>query len=113
MPVNEKIYEFEVKISYYLMVAHSAGIVTSLTLLKDYKGNEALVGIGKFIAVFGVGLIFAILSYLLLAIEYSLDEDNNKELRERISTFGTIATVLSGTLLVGAIVALIYHYIGY
>jgi hypothetical protein len=44
----------------YLLIAHAAGLVTCLTLLKDYKDNPQLKGLGGFIGLFGFGLIFAI-----------------------------------------------------
>jgi hypothetical protein len=45
-----------------LMVAHGAGLVTCLTLLKDYNAASTghLKGLGLFIALFGVGLVLAV-----------------------------------------------------
>ena len=37
-----------------LMLGHAAGLVTCLTLMKDYKENSQLEGLGTFIALFGV-----------------------------------------------------------
>ena len=47
-----------------LMVAHAAGLVTCLTLVKDYKLESPgpLKGTGCFIVLFGSGLIAAILA---------------------------------------------------
>jgi hypothetical protein len=52
------------KALYTLMVGHAAGLVTCLTLIKDYKENPQLKGLGTFIALFGVGLIIAVFSVL-------------------------------------------------
>jgi hypothetical protein len=43
-----------------LMVGHAAGLVTCLTLIKDYKDNPQLKGLGTFIVLFGVGLVIAL-----------------------------------------------------
>jgi hypothetical protein len=45
-----------------LMVGHGAGLVTCLTLLKDYNAASPghLKGLGLFIALFGVGLVLAL-----------------------------------------------------
>jgi hypothetical protein len=51
-----------------LMVAHAAGLVACLTLLKDYKDNPALKGLGLFIGLFGLGLVAAIICAVLLMI---------------------------------------------
>jgi hypothetical protein len=45
-----------------LMVGHAAGLVTCLTLIKDYHSTPQLKGLGLFIALFGVGLVCAISS---------------------------------------------------
>lgn len=42
-----------------LMVANAAGLVTCLTLLKDYNSTPQLKGVGAFIWVFGIGLLAA------------------------------------------------------
>jgi hypothetical protein len=47
-----------------LMIAHAAGLVTCLTLSKDYKDTPQLKGIGTFVMAFGVGLVFAISAYV-------------------------------------------------
>jgi hypothetical protein len=51
-----------------LMVAQAAGLVTCLTLLKDYGDKPQLKGLGVFIAVFGLGLVAAIVSSFFLLI---------------------------------------------
>jgi hypothetical protein len=51
-----------------LMIAHAAGLVTCLTLVKDYKAESPgqLKGLGLFIGLFGVGLVTAIICAVLL-----------------------------------------------
>jgi hypothetical protein len=44
-----------------LMVGHAAGLVTCLTLMKDYN-NPQLKGLGWFITLFGLGLFLAVVS---------------------------------------------------
>jgi hypothetical protein len=45
-----------------LMVGHAAGLVTCLTLIKDYNNTPQLKGLGPFIVLFGVGLFLAVAS---------------------------------------------------
>jgi hypothetical protein len=47
-----------------LMVGHAAGLVTCLTLIKDYKENARLQELGTFILLFGVGLVVAVFSVM-------------------------------------------------
>jgi hypothetical protein len=47
-----------------LILGHAAGLVTCLTLLKDYKDQ----GLGWFIVMFGYGLILATISAVLWVI---------------------------------------------
>jgi hypothetical protein len=48
-----------------LMVGHAAGLVTCLTLIKDYNSTPQLRGLGTFIALFGFGLVCAVSSALV------------------------------------------------
>jgi hypothetical protein len=48
-----------------LMVGHAAGLVTCLTLMKDYKENPQLDGLGTFIALFGCGLVVAVIAVMV------------------------------------------------
>jgi hypothetical protein len=45
-----------------LMVGHAAGLVTCLTLIKDYNNTPQLKGLGWFITLFGLGLFLAVVS---------------------------------------------------
>jgi hypothetical protein len=46
-----------------LLIAHGAGLVTCLTLLKDYDANPRLKGIGWFITLFVTGFGWAMFAY--------------------------------------------------
>ena len=52
---------------HYLFVAHGAGLVGGLTLLKDYAATPQYKGVGLPIALFSVGLIAAITAYITLS----------------------------------------------
>jgi hypothetical protein len=59
-----ELYAEEQQAAKYLMIAHAAGLVTTLTLLKDYKdGLPIFKGIGTFVLLFSGGLAFAIGAY--------------------------------------------------
>jgi hypothetical protein len=59
-------WDVQAKVVNYLMIAHAAGLVTCVTLLKDYKDNPQLKGIGLFVVLFGIGLVAAIIAFGLL-----------------------------------------------
>jgi hypothetical protein len=52
---------------HYLFLAHSAGLVGALTVLKDYVSTPQYRGVGIPAGLFGVGLIAAIVSYIALS----------------------------------------------
>jgi hypothetical protein len=83
-----------------LMIAHAAGLVTCLTLSKDYKDTPQLKGIGTFVMAFGVGLVFAISAYVdLMILRLGGGKPNERGLyRAYMSMAG-----MSGLLLVAAI----------
>jgi hypothetical protein len=60
-------HEFEAQGVKYLLVAHAAGLITCLSLLKDYEHTPRLKGIGVFVYLFGFGLIAAAAAYGALA----------------------------------------------
>jgi hypothetical protein len=62
------LWEAYLKAVNSLMIAHGAGLVTCLTLLKDYDANPKLKGIGFIITMFACGLAFAILAYSALML---------------------------------------------
>lgn len=53
---------------HYLFVAHGAGFVGGLTILKDYTSTPQYRGVGLPIALFGIGLLAAILAYITLSL---------------------------------------------
>jgi hypothetical protein len=61
-----------------LLIAHGAGLVTCLTLLKDYDANPRLKDIGFIITMFACGLAFAILTYLSLILHRHTTTMSNK-----------------------------------
>jgi hypothetical protein len=58
-------WDVHVKMVNYLLIAHAAGLVTCVTLLKDYQATP-LKGIGFFVVLFACGLILAIVATFLL-----------------------------------------------
>jgi hypothetical protein len=60
-------YESLFKGANYLFVAHGAGFLGCLALLKDYASTPQYKGIGFFVIVFGIGLIAGLLYYISLA----------------------------------------------
>jgi len=80
MPVDEDLkeeWEQLLKACNSLMVANGAGIVSCLTLFKDYKDSPQLAGLGQFVGIFGLGLLTAILStaWLVLCRQQLLEPD--------------------------------------
>jgi hypothetical protein len=62
-------WDVQVKAVNYLLIAHAAGLVTCVTLLKDYKDSGPLKGIGLFVVLFGCGLLAAIVASALLLLQ--------------------------------------------
>jgi hypothetical protein len=60
-------YESQIKSANYLLVAHAAGLIGCLSVLKDYATTPQLKGMGIFIILFGIGLLGAILNYVSIA----------------------------------------------
>jgi hypothetical protein len=58
----DKLWEVRSKGLNYLLIAHAAGLVACLTVLKDYSTNQQLRGIGIFVWLFGLGLVSAIVA---------------------------------------------------
>jgi hypothetical protein len=63
---DDKLWEIRSKGFNYLLVAHAAGLIACLTVLKDYDPNPALKRLGSFIWIFGFGLMGAILGVVVL-----------------------------------------------
>jgi hypothetical protein len=96
-----------------LMVAHAAGLVACLTLLKDYKDNPQLKGLGLFVGLFGLGLVAAIISAVLLLIartQYlSVPRARESNYRPMMRTFIALAHI-SVVLLIFAVLLAVYRF---
>jgi hypothetical protein len=64
-------FDTDLKNANSLLVAHGAGLVGCLSVLKDYTPNGQYAGIGLFIAVFIAGFIFAVMAMIGLHIDRS------------------------------------------
>jgi hypothetical protein len=62
------LWEATVKGVNSLLIAHGAGLVTCLTLLKDYDTNPRLKGIGWFITLFVTGFGWGTFAYASLIL---------------------------------------------
>ena len=103
------------KVLNTLMVGHAAGLVTCLTLLKDYKDNSQLEGVGWFVALFGYGLIIAALSVLAWTIgraDYVWLFGYRFETNKRLDMFSITATcaLMSTALMVLAILIAVIKF---
>ena len=94
-----------------LMVAHAAGMVTCLTLIKDYKDTGPLKGIGVFVWLFGSGLVTAIVAaFLWLTLRGPYTADRRTGMFYALFV-GTVAwSHVSLAALIAAIVFAIYKY---
>jgi hypothetical protein len=99
-----------------LMVAQGAGLVTCLTLLKDYDDKPQLKGVGIFIALFGLGLVTAIASSFFLLISrpvyLKIPDKRDKDHRTLIwmtKTWIVLAHV-SLVILIVAILVAVYEF---
>jgi hypothetical protein len=59
-------YDTHLKTANYLFVAHGAGLIGCLSVLKDYSTVVQLKGIGLFIFLFGAGFLGGMLNYISL-----------------------------------------------
>jgi hypothetical protein len=108
------IFDLEFKAVGYLIAAHGAGLVGSLSLLKDYDNTPLLKGIGFFIACFGIGLLFAVLAFIAAqvhrakVINMMLDGPSGKV----NVMLAQAPQLLSGLALIVAICAVIFRFSG-
>jgi hypothetical protein len=105
-------WDVQVKAANYLMIAHAAGLVTCVTLLKEYKDNAQLKGIGVFIGLFGSGLMVAIMAFALLLTQRMLFLDTDVRLRKFVPEIRRAARVsgISCVILLAAIVVAIWKF---
>src|SRR6516165_626831 len=59
---DHQLWEIQSKGLNFLLVAHAAGLIACLTVLKDYNTTPQLKGIGAFVWLFGIGLISTIVA---------------------------------------------------
>jgi hypothetical protein len=106
-------WDVELKATNYLMIAHAAGLVTCVTLLKDYKDNAQLKGIGLFVSLFGYGLTTAIIAFILLLTQRTLFLDTDvKQLRKFLKETKWVTAVcfISCAFLIVAITVAIWKF---
>jgi hypothetical protein len=109
-------WDVQVKAANYLMIAHAAGLVTCVTLLKDYKDSAQLKGIGLFVGLFGYGLIAAITAFVLLISQrlslFRRDVNGDVEVKTvfRDIRLATAVCCISSAILVAAIVVAILKF---
>jgi len=109
-------WDFQLKIVNNLMIAHAAGLVTCVTLLKDYKDNAQIKGIGLFVKLFGYGLTAAIVAFAILllhrlllfgsGVSVSGEVDSKKAFRD--IRLASIAYSISCALLLASVVVAIW-----
>jgi len=110
-------YEAQVKSANYLLVAHAAGLVGCLSVLKDYATTPQLKGMGTFIVLFGVGLLGAILNYVSIAFSV-MAATNRKDdfslsglwFAINLTIVGAAGGLIGLALLVAAIVVIIARF---
>jgi hypothetical protein len=104
------LWEAHLKAVNSLLIAHGAGLVTCLTLLKDYDANPRLKGIGWFITLFVTGFSWAMLAYgQLILHRQKVVLDNKPWLEGREWKIATRSAFLSATWLLGvAFLAMFY-----
>jgi hypothetical protein len=61
----EKSYDRQFKASYLLMAAHGTGLVTAISILKDYVKEPQLNGVGLFLIICGVGFITSLIGIVV------------------------------------------------
>jgi hypothetical protein len=109
-------YESQIKSANYLLVAHAAGLIGCLSVLKDYATTPQLKGMGIFIILFGIGLLGAILNYVSIAfgvlIATSSPKPGSRSYRTAIDVtlLGAAGGLAGLALLVVAIVIIIARF---
>jgi hypothetical protein len=109
-------YDQHFKVANLLLAGHGAAIVGCLSVLKDVDESE---GVGKFIAVFGFGLLAAMLNYIYLEfgrqhalIAARVGQQAEAKKKFRLMIIYTAAMTISIALMVIAILMLIVHFWG-
>jgi hypothetical protein len=75
MPTKEAVIQYlkdsqelNFKSANYLFVAHGAGVIGCLSVIKDYASASQLHGIGSLIVIFSVGFLAGVLNYVSLVL---------------------------------------------
>ena len=110
-------YESHFKGANYLFVAHGAGLVGCLALLKDYAATPQYKGVGVFIVVFGFGLLASAFYYISLAFSRATALNEvmdavrpNDTWRSFLALINSISLVISLLILFGAVIALMVRF---
>jgi hypothetical protein len=108
-------YEVHFRNANYLLVAHAAGLVGCITVLKDYAARPQLKGMGTFVVLFGVGLLASIFNYIALvlarAVALGSYQRASDELTRNFLTSAHLGSVgIALLMLVGAIIGVIVRF---
>jgi hypothetical protein len=105
-------YESHFKGANYLFVAHGAGFLGCLALLKNYSSTPEYKGVGFFIVTFGVGLLSALFYYVSLAFSRATALNAVMDEEEVNAVWQTFLTVINVPALIISIVALLVGIFG-
>lgn len=101
----------------YLLVAHGAGLVGCLSVLRDYAATPQLKGVGLLILLFAVGLLGSILHYVGLffvravVMNAIMDEaEPNEPTRIFLAVVHLSGLVVALLALIAAIVVIIFRF---
>jgi hypothetical protein len=103
-------YEHNLKSANYLLVAHGACLVLTISALREYSPTGPLKGLGIFIVLFGVGLLAAVVNYASLSLGRGVALNavmNGAEADEATSGFVTKVHLSALTVAVGIFVSAI------
>jgi hypothetical protein len=105
-------YDHELKNANYLLVAHGAGLIGCLSVLKDYSATGQLKGIGVFIALFATGLLLAAMATAALSIGRTgmLTWVTHGGKRPKMETGSFWPTLLSFVSLIIALFLIVYRF---
>jgi hypothetical protein len=113
-------FDIEYKWLGYLLAAHGAGMIACLSALKDYKDNPQLKGIGIFVTLFGLGLIFSAVAFSTLSgtVEFMYrylvygDEQMNAKHELAMKVY-VVSALVSAMIFVIAIGLCVYRFYGF
>src|SRR5258708_2405935 len=107
-------YDNHLKTANYLFVAHGAGLIGCLSVLKDYSPNSPLKGVGVFIFLFGVGFLGGMLNYISLVFARAVvmnslldGTDPNRPTAKFLTTVHLVGLTVAILTLVGALLIII------